>query len=208
MAAKLTEGEVNDSRRTRGDTPSTIRYANGPPPPLKRGRIYYTRGHAALARHGASTPSSRLRAGIPLLRRTESGTPDHVRGDDSGKAQSRSHHRPTRRGMPPFLPPPGGGGSEADGGGGQRLPSRPAATPPPPFATRTPSPPKRGRIHHTRGRAFSSSRISRSSATSAGSGAGAAGASGLAITRLTLRTSRKMMKARIRKFAACVTNSP
>ena len=31
---------------------------------------------------------------------------------------------------------------------------------------------------------------------------------GLAITRLTLRTSRKMMNARIRKFAACVTNSP
>ena len=101
VAAKLTEGEVNDPRRACGHAPSTMRYANGPPPPLKRGRI-----------------------------------------------------------------------------------------------------------HHTRGRAFSSSRISRSSATSAGSGAGAAGASGLAITRLTLRTSRKMMKARIRKFAACVTNSP
>jgi len=47
VAAKLTEGEVNDSRRARGDAPSTIRCANGPPPPPKRGRIHHTRGRAS-----------------------------------------------------------------------------------------------------------------------------------------------------------------
>jgi len=31
VAAKLTEGEVNGSRRARGDTPSTIRCANASP---------------------------------------------------------------------------------------------------------------------------------------------------------------------------------